>query len=76
MEITSELITILILSFVIGGLIVTAIAMTIEIKKHRPVKTATNADHYIDKGETEMRVKEDSFLRTRTTRVKVASNKK
>ena len=60
--------------FIIGGAIITAIVMSKEIKKHRPVKMATNADIYIDAGETHMITTEDTFLRTHTTRVKVSSS--
>jgi len=69
-----DLITLMILFFVIGGVIITAVVMAMEIKKHRPVKAATDADKYIVRDETEMAVMEDTFLRTRTTRRKVASS--
>ena len=64
----------LILFFVIGGGLITGIVMHLEIKKHRPVKTATDADAYVNASETQMTVTEDTFLRTRTTKVKVQSS--
>jgi hypothetical protein len=60
--------------FFIGGGIITAIVMALEIKKHRPVKAASCADYYIEASGTEMSHTEDTFLRTHTTRVKVASS--
>jgi predicted neutral ceramidase superfamily lipid hydrolase len=62
--------------FFIGGGIISAIILTVEYKKHRPVKAAACADDYITAEETQMTVTEDSFLRTHTTRVKVAASKK
>ena len=64
----------LIMFFVIGGGIITGIAIFVEIGKHRPVRSATNADFYIDAGETQMTDKNDTFLRSKSTRVKVASS--
>ncbi|MCL2003340.1 MAG: hypothetical protein FWG72_04960 [Oscillospiraceae bacterium] len=60
--------------FFFGGGIIAAIVLTVEYKKHRPVKAASCADDYIVAGEARMTVAEDSFLRTHTTRVKVASS--
>ena len=76
MDITFGLILMLALFFVIGGGLITAIIMMIEVRKHRPVKMATDASHYIDMGETQMTVSNDSFLRTHSTRVKVSSSSK
>jgi hypothetical protein len=64
-----------ILFFFGGGGVITGIVMAVEIKKHRPVKSATNADQYLVAGETQITNTEDTFLRTHTTRVKVASSK-
>ena len=64
----------LIMFFIIGGGAITGVIMHLEIKKHRPVKAATDADAYVNTSETQMSVSEDTFLRTRTTRVKVASS--
>ena len=69
-----ELITLLLAFFIIGGVIITAVILTAEIKKHRPVKPAKCADLYIAAGEARMTVKEDSFLRTHTVRVRISSN--
>jgi hypothetical protein len=66
----------LIAFFLIGGIAITAIVLFREIKKHRPVKEAKCADYYIVDDEARMTVKEDSFLRTHTSRVKVSSSKK
>ncbi|MCL1806253.1 MAG: hypothetical protein FWG31_00950 [Oscillospiraceae bacterium] len=63
-----------ILFFLVGGGGITAIVMVLEVKKHRPVKMAADADMYIKAGETQMTVVEDAFLRTHTTKVKVASS--
>ena len=63
----------IILFFLLGGGGITASVMFIEIKKHRPVKEASNADLYIREGETQMTTTEDTFLRTHTTKTKVAS---
>ena len=76
MEFTSELIVMIAVFFVAGGGIVTGIIMGIEVRKHRPVKSAANADHYIVMDETQMKNTEDTFLRTHTTKVKVASSNK
>ena len=67
-------IILMLLFFIIGGGIITAIAMAMEIKKHRPVKKAADADWYIVPGEEHMTRTEDTFLRTHTTQTKVASS--
>ena len=67
-----DIVAVIILFFVIGGGIITGIVMHLEIKKHRPVKMAADADAYVNASETQMTVSEDTFLRTRTTRVRVA----
>jgi len=69
-----DIIVLLASFFFIGGGVITAIIMSVEIKKHRPVKSASDADMYLVSDETEMRVMEDSFLRTHTTRRYVGSN--
>ena len=68
-----ELITLLLAFFIIGGIIITAIILATEIRKHRPVKPAKCADIYIADGEARMTVKEDNFLRTHTVSVRIAS---
>ena len=60
--------------FLVGGGIITGIVMYIEVKKHRPVKAATDADIYVNASETQMTNTEDTFMRTHTTRVRVASS--
>ncbi|MDR0294345.1 MAG: TPM domain-containing protein [Oscillospiraceae bacterium] len=62
------------LFFIIGGGVTTAVVMAKEMKKHRPVKMAADADWYIAGGEAQMDAAEDTFLRTHTARVKVASS--
>jgi hypothetical protein len=57
-----------------GGGVITALIVIREVRKHRPVKAAKCADYYVVADETRMSVVEDSFLRTHTTRVKVASS--
>ena len=69
-----NIIVLLISFFLVGGGLITGIVMYLEIKKHRPVKAATDADIYVNASETQMTTTEDSFLRTHTTRVKVASS--
>ena len=69
-----DLFVLMLIFFLIGGIIVTAILMAVEIKKHRPVKAATNADMYIIAGEAQMTVREDTFLRTHTVKTKVSSS--
>lgn len=64
----------MILWFFIGGGICTVVIMLMEVKKHRQVKIATNADSYITDGEANMSVVDDSFLRTHTTKTKVSSS--
>ena len=64
---------IMVLFFIIGGGAITAVVMYMEIKKHRPVKAAVDADRYIVSGETRMTTTEDTFLRTHTDRIKVTS---
>ena len=60
--------------FAVGGIGLAAGVVTMEYKKHRPVRTATNADAYVNAGEASMDVETDTFLRTNTTRTKVASS--
>ena len=60
--------------FFFGGGVVTVIVMVLQVKKHRPVKMAENADQYVVPAETKMTNTTDLFLRTRTTRVKVSSS--
>jgi hypothetical protein len=69
-----ELITLLLAFFLIGGIVITAIVMSREIRKHRPVKAAKCADYYIVDNEARMTATEDAFLRTHSTRVKVSSS--
>ena len=69
-----ELFTLMALFFVIGGLVITAIVMGIEISKHRPVRAATSADRYLVKEEAKMTANTDTFLRTHTTKTKVSSS--
>jgi hypothetical protein len=69
-----DLIGLLLVSFFGGGGIITALIVIREVRKHRPVKSAKCADYYVVADETKMSVIEDSFLRTHTTRVKVASS--
>ena len=63
-----------ILFFIIGGVIISVIATSAEIKKHRPVKTATDAQQYIVPGEAEMTVLQDNFLRTNIQRRRIVQN--
>jgi hypothetical protein len=74
MDLVMDNILILVAFFFGGGGVITGIVMYIEIKKHRPVKAASDANLYIEAGETQMTTAEDTFLRTHTTRVKVASS--
>ncbi|MCL2503515.1 MAG: hypothetical protein FWE94_02755 [Coriobacteriia bacterium] len=60
--------------FFAGGSAVTLIVMLIEVKKHRPVQLATNADRYISEGGVHMTAAEDVFLRTQSKTVKVSSS--
>jgi len=70
-----DLVTLLVVFFFIGGALTAAITVGAELKKHRPVKPAACADLYLVAEETRMTTTEDAFLRTHTSRVKVASNK-
>ena len=72
MDISTALLVILF--FVIGGGIITGIAMYLQVKKHRPLKMATDADLYVVMEETQFSRVEDSLLRTHTTRTKVSSS--
>ena len=69
-----DIVTLMVLFFIIGGLIITAIVMAIEIAKHRPVRMARSADNYLVKDEVKMKETTDSFLRTHTTKTKVSSS--
>ena len=64
----------LVLWFFAGGSVVTLVVMLIEVKKHRPVQLATNADRYISEGGVHMTAAEDVFLRTQSKTVKVSSS--
>ena len=66
-----NIVVVMILFFIIGGGIIAAIAVSSEIKKHRPVKAATEAQQYIVPGEAEMTVATDTFLRTELQRRRV-----
>ena len=68
------LIGLMIAFFVIGGIVITVIVMSNEIKKHRPIKAAKCADYYVVDNEVRMTATEDVFLRTHTTRVKIRSS--
>ena len=70
-----ESLLILLAFFIIGGGITTAIVMTHEIKKHRPIKTASNANQYIQASDTQITKKEDTFLKPNSTRIKIQSSK-
>ena len=67
-----ELIYLLLAFFFIGGGAITTIIMFVEIKKHRPVKMASNADLYVMADKAHMTVSEDTFLRTHTITNKVS----
>jgi len=56
---------------IIIGLTAAFIAMGIEWKKHRPVKKAVTADYYVKDENVKMSLVQDSFLRTRETRVRI-----
>lgn len=56
---------------VIVGIIVTIIALAIEISKHKPVKKATNADLYVKDENVNMSLIQDSFLRSHEVRTRV-----
>jgi len=73
-EILVDSIPLMLILFFAVGLIATLIAVTTEVKKHRPVKTASSADKYITPGNAQMSVKEDVFLKTQTVKTKVASS--
>jgi len=75
MLIDSSFILTLVLFFIIGGGLITLGVMLAEVAKHRPVKSASDADFYIVEGETKMTATDDTFLRTHTTQTKVASSK-
>ena len=60
--------------FAVGGIGLTAGVVTSEYSKHRPVRKAMNADAYVNAGAARMDVQTDTFLRTNTTRTKVASS--
>jgi hypothetical protein len=70
-----ELITLLVVFFAAGGFIAAGIAMAVEVKKHRPVKAAANADGYVVAEDTKFTATDDTFLRTHTAKVKVSSGK-
>jgi len=57
------------IGLVIGGLVTFG-----EWKKHRPIAKSTNADYYVKEGDAKMRVSEDSFIRTREEKTKVATS--
>ncbi|MCL2201890.1 MAG: hypothetical protein FWB75_07980 [Oscillospiraceae bacterium] len=69
-----DLVLLLILFFIIGGGIITGLVMASEIKKHRPVRAATDAHKYIVPGKCKMSVSDDTFLRTRVQRIKIKSS--
>ena len=69
-----DLVSLMIAFFVIGGIVITVIVMSYEIKKHRPIRAAKCADYYVVDDEARMTATEDVFLRTHTTRVKVSSS--
>ena len=68
--------SVVILSGVIGGAGLCAAVMVIEIKKHRPVKAATDADAYIVGGSVRITSSEDTFIRTNTRTVKLQQKDK
>ena len=61
----------IVLISVIVGLIVSVVAVLIELGKHKPVKSATNADFYVKDENVRMNVAHDSFSRSHETRVRV-----
>ena len=67
-------ILLMLMFFFFGGGGITVVVLIKEYKKHRPVKTAADADWYIVPGEARMTTTEDTFLRTHTTRIKVSSS--
>jgi hypothetical protein len=69
-----DIVLLLVLFFVIGGGIITGLVMASEIKKHRPVASATDAHEYIVPGKCEMTVSEDTFLRTNVQRIRIKSS--
>jgi len=68
-----ELLPFVIIFFAAGGAIFSLIATIVQVKRHRPVKIAANANIYMTAAGVQMDSKEDSFLRTHTVRIKVSS---
>ena len=64
-------ILVVILFFILGGIFISAIMTSIEIKKHRPVEKATEANQYIVPGEAIMSEASDTFLRTNVQRRRI-----
>lgn len=55
----------------IVGLVISLAAVFIELGRHKPVKSATNADFYVKDENVRMNVSQDNFLRSHETRVRV-----
>jgi len=55
----------------IVGLVVSLIAVFAELAKHKPVKTATNADYYVREENVRMNIVQDQYSRSNEVRVKV-----
>jgi uncharacterized membrane protein YgcG len=70
---TEEYVIIGFIFFMVGGSLITVGVVLLEVKKHRPVKLATDANKYVENAT--MNKTEDTFLRTHSTRVKVSSGK-
>lgn len=58
----------------IAGLAAAIVATWVEVCKHRPVRKASDADHYIKEEDIELSVTTDRYLRT--TRVKTKKAKR
>ena len=65
--------TVVIVSIAIG-LVISLIAMFVELGKHKPVKKAVTADYYVKEENVKMTVATDTFLRSHETRVRVSSD--
>ncbi|MCL2095919.1 MAG: TPM domain-containing protein [Oscillospiraceae bacterium] len=57
----------------IVGIPAAVIAVMLELAKHKPVKKAVHADYYVKDGDAKMSLVQDSFLRSKETRVKISS---
>ena len=59
---------------IVAGIAGAGILTLIEVRKHKPVAKARNADYYIKDGDAVMSVNEDRYLRSSEVRTKINTN--